>query len=132
MLVTRAAVQPSGCRGGGLTESTACAIRPHRRNHDVPEPFNEKDNSMISLASRRAVLPWLPVGFCAALSVITICQNLRLTVINHTDIGGWAIVFLCFLPMCFVFVGMGMFEMRREISELRKQVAELRDKNPLT
>jgi hypothetical protein len=72
------------------------------------------------------------MGFCVALSVITLYNNLRLTEINHSDIGGWATVFLCFLPMCFFFVGTGMSVMRREVLELRKQVAELRDKNPLT
>jgi hypothetical protein len=81
---------------------------------------------MISVVAwGRAVAPWLPTGFCAALSLITICQNLWLSVANHSDVGGWSAPFLCFLPMCFVFVGMAMSGMRREISELRKQIAEL-------
>ena len=81
---------------------------------------------MISVALRRVAAPWLPAAFCAALSLITICQNLWLSVVNRTDTGGWSIVFLCFLPMCFFFVGAGMSKMQREISELRRQVAELR------
>lgn len=84
---------------------------------------------MISLARRRTVLPWVAAGFCTGLSIITICQNLWLTVANRSDTGGWAIVFLCFLPMCFIFVGGAMSEMRREISELRIEVAELRKEN---
>jgi hypothetical protein len=86
---------------------------------------------MTSLARKRALAPWLPMGFCVALSLITIGSNLWLTVVNHSDYGGWASGFLCSLPMCFFFVGAGMSEMRREISELRKQVAELRGSNPL-
>lgn len=80
---------------------------------------------MISSGRRRAILPWAPAGLCASLSLITICTNLWLTVVNHTDIGSWAIVFLCFLPLCFLFVGSAMSEMRHEISNLQTQVAEL-------
>lgn len=79
-----------------------------------------------SVAWGRAAAPWMPTVFCATLSLITICQNHWLTVVNHSDYGSWAVVFLCFLPMCFGFAGMAMSGMRREISELRKQVAELR------
>jgi hypothetical protein len=96
------------------------------------QDFNRKDNSMISLASKRAVAPWLPMSFCVALSGITICSNHWLTMANHSDYGSWAIGFLSFLPMCFFFVGTGMSDMRREISELRKQVAELRQHNDET
>ncbi len=84
---------------------------------------------MISSARRRALAPWIPAGFCAALSFITILQSLWAAVVNRGDSGGWAVAFLCFLPMCFFFVGVAMTEMRREISELRKQVAELQQKN---
>ena len=84
---------------------------------------------MISLERRRAFLPWVPAAFCAALSLITIFQNLLLTVVNHSEYGSWAIVFLCFLPMCFFVAGSAMSQMRREISELRKEVAELRKEN---
>ncbi len=84
---------------------------------------------MISLESRRAVLPWLPMGFCAVLSISTLYNNLRLSEVNHSDIGGWATVFLCFLPMCFFFAGQGMYVMRREVLELRKEVAELRQEH---
>ena len=31
--------------------------------------------------------------------------SLVLSVVHHTDVEGWAIVFVCSLPMCFFFVG---------------------------
>jgi hypothetical protein len=76
---------------------------------------------MISLTQKRALAPWLPAAFCAALSLITMA--------NHSDVEGWAISFLCWLPFSFFLVGLPMSEMRREIAELRKQVAELRQDN---
>jgi len=84
---------------------------------------------MISERRKRATLPWIATAFCAALSLLTICQNLWLSVVNHSDYGGWAIGFLCFLPICFYWVGVAMSKMQREISELRKQVAELQRDN---
>ncbi len=83
---------------------------------------------MSSLAWGRAIAPWTPTGFCAALSLITIC-GLRWSVAVGGSDWAWATPFLCFLPMCFVFVGMALSGMRREISELRKQVVELRQDN---
>ena len=81
---------------------------------------------MVSLERKRAILPWLSAVFCAFLSLITISANLWLSVANRSDVGGWAIAFLCFLPMCFFFVGTAVKEMQREISELRNEIAELR------
>ena len=59
------------------------------------------------------------------LSLITIVMNLWLSFSNGSNVGGWAVVFLCFLPMCFFFVGAATSQMQREVLELRRQVAEM-------
>jgi hypothetical protein len=84
---------------------------------------------MISKKWKRATSPWVPAGFCAFLSLVTIVSNLWLTVVIGRDYGGWAIGFLCFLPMCFFFVGALTSQMQREIQDLRKQIAELQRDN---
>jgi hypothetical protein len=40
----------------------------------------------------------------------------------------WKPMFFSFLPMCFFFVGSATWQMQKEIRELRRQVAELQDK----
>jgi hypothetical protein len=51
--------------------------------------------------------------------------------VNHSFEGGWStlIGLLCFLPMCFFFVGAGTSQLYREIKELRKQIEKLRQQN---
>ena len=85
---------------------------------------------MISDANKRSVLPWVPLGFCAFLSLITIVANLWLSWTKRADIGGWAIAFLCFLPMCFYFVGAATSQMQSEILDLRRQLSELQANKP--
>lgn len=81
---------------------------------------------MISDARQRAVAPWLPMGFCACLSFITLFGNIWLSFKTGSDWGGgWAITFLCNLPMCFFFMGRPIARMQSEISALQKQLAEL-------
>ena len=84
---------------------------------------------MVSKEWKRATSPWVPGGFCAFLSLVTIVVNLWLTVAIGRDYGGWAIGFICFLPMCFFFVGASMSRMQREIQDLRRQIAELQRGN---
>jgi hypothetical protein len=76
---------------------------------------------------RRVVGPWVPAAFCAFLSLITICTNLCLAIVNHSPVGEWPVlfVFLCFLPMCFFFSGGGTSQALREIAELKKQIEQL-------
>ena len=120
-LLVQAEVRTPG--GRLLKGSIAGSICLLCRNQQVPKPFKGKDNFMSSLA--RALLPWLPMGFCALTWLVTFC------------IDGWnpnspcCQSFTPFLFMCFFFVGAALSETRREISELRKQVAELQH-HPLT
>jgi|GEM_PF-1053534 hypothetical protein len=61
---------------------------------------------------------WVPAMFCGAISLIAIGT---LFVAPNTD--AFSPVFLCFLPMCFVFVGVAMADMQREIRSLKVQLA---------
>ncbi|HPA17286.1 MAG TPA: hypothetical protein PLU30_06030 [Verrucomicrobiae bacterium] len=63
---------------------------------------------------------WLPAAFCAFLSILALSLQIG------TDSGAWKPAFYCFLPMCFVFVGMATSAMHREIRELRGQLLELK------
>jgi hypothetical protein len=79
---------------------------------------------------REKLGPWLPAIFCGVLSLITILGDLigRFA----TGIAGAAdIVFYCFLPMCFFFVGVFVSQLRRENCELRKQIQEMINKTGL-
>lgn len=84
---------------------------------------------MKSTEATTSFSPWLPMRFCIALSVITVVQNLAMTVINKSDVGGWSMVFLAFLPMCFYFVGALVTKTQVEISQLKTQIAELKGKS---
>ena len=79
--------------------------------------------------TRRIVSPWLAAGFCAVLSLITICGSTYLQFVNHTYYGEMSALtsFLCFLPICFYFVGIGMRQMRDEIRDLRAQIEKLQN-----
>lgn len=74
---------------------------------------------------KQATLPWIPFGFCALFSLITVLGNLWLSIANAADAGGWAIAFLGFFPTAFFFVGAATSQLQGEIMELRKQIAEL-------
>jgi len=64
---------------------------------------------------------WLPMGFCAALSLICVIAFIGFPT-------AWVIPFLCFLPMCFFFVAAVTSNLQREVRELREQVAKLQEK----
>lgn len=69
---------------------------------------------------------WAPAIFCAMLSLITISGNVIVSLINRTsNFGGIEIVFYCFLPMCFYFVGAFLSHLQRENRELRTRIEEL-------
>ena len=77
---------------------------------------------------RKRTAHWVPAGYCVALSLITLCGVYWSVRVGGPD-WGWAIPFLCFLPVCFFHVGATTSAMQREITELRKQVAELQRGN---
>ena len=64
---------------------------------------------------------WLPMAFCASLSLICVTTAIRFST-------AWVIPFLCFLPMCFFFVAAVTANLQREVCELREQVAKLQEK----
>jgi hypothetical protein len=83
---------------------------------------------MINEARRLRVLPWIPLAFCAALSLITVVVMLATEAIGSKSSSGWGIGFVCFLPMCFFFVATMTTHLQGEIRDLRDQLAELRKK----
>lgn len=65
---------------------------------------------------------WLPTLYCVALACI--CAVAFISRGSGTGI----LPFLCFLPMCFMFVAIVTSNLQREIRELREQVAKLQAK----
>ena len=61
---------------------------------------------------------WVPALFCGFLPLITLGA-----VLFAPSSAALAPVFLCFLPMCFFFVGSAIRNMQREIRELRAQLS---------
>jgi fucose permease len=66
--------------------------------------------------------PWLPAIYCAILSLICLAAFL---IRSESE---WFIIFLCFLPMGFVFAATVTSNLQREIRELREQVEKLQEK----
>jgi hypothetical protein len=60
---------------------------------------------------------WIPVAFCAALSVITILRG--------RDVSGAIGTFVCFMPICFYFVCMEFAKFRTENRVLREMLVDL-------
>ena len=71
---------------------------------------------------RQTVIHWIPAAFCGFISLIALFASVG------SDAGWWRPTFFAFLPMCFLFVGAVTSQMQREIHELRKQLAELQEK----
>lgn len=74
---------------------------------------------------REKFSPWLPVIFCIFLSSITVAGNLFLAFRSGTPQTGIELVFHCFLPLCFLFVGAAVSKLQKENRELRKQIQEV-------
>ena len=75
---------------------------------------------------REQLRPWIAAIYCAALGFIVILTEIITTVINRTpNFSSVGIVFYCFLPMCFYFVGDFLSSLRKENLALKSQVEEL-------
>ena len=61
---------------------------------------------------------WVPAMFCGIFSLVALGAA-----VYAPSPAAWAPVFLCFLPMCFFFVGSAIRNMQREIRELRAQLS---------
>jgi hypothetical protein len=80
---------------------------------------------MFTADRKRTLLPYLAMGFSAALSLIAMVTMIGLAVYNGSTTDVWAIAFLSFLPMCFYFMGHATAQTQSELQELRQQVATL-------
>ena len=65
-------------------------------------------------------ISWLPFAFALYLAHSTLSR------IARTDLKVWEPTFYAFLPMCFFFVGIGLFAGRHETRQLREAIAKLR------
>jgi len=70
--------------------------------------------------------PWVATLFCATLSLITVVAQLWLVKANGSDGWGWSIPFLCFLPMCFFYAGAFVKNLQDQVTDLQRQVTELK------
>jgi hypothetical protein len=77
---------------------------------------------MLPEHTRQAMYPWTPAAYCVFISVLVFLSQ------SPIKLGSGLMIFFCFLPMVFIFVGAAIFQMQKEIRELRKQVGELEDR----
>ena len=70
---------------------------------------------------REKLLPWLPAIMCGALSLITVTVDIFNRFMTGTANAGLS-AFLCFLPMCFVHVGVMLKVLRDENRELKRRL----------
>jgi hypothetical protein len=70
---------------------------------------------------------WSPFLFCTGLSLINLVSEIA--VYASTGVGTLsAIAFLCFLPICFLLVGVMLKKLRSENIELRSKLEEISQK----
>jgi hypothetical protein len=69
---------------------------------------------------------WMPAAFCAFLSYGALVMQIQL----RSDSDAWKPAFYCFLPMCFIFVGVVTRAMHKELKDLRERLAALEQKKP--
>ncbi len=73
---------------------------------------------------REKVLPWAAAIVCAILSAICLLGNLASQFAGATGDSG-TMVFICFLPMCFWFVGHFLTTLQNENRSLRMEIDDL-------
>ncbi len=86
---------------------------------------------------REKFSPFVAAIFCAFLCFITVFGNISLTIYTKGMAkGGLDVVFYCFLPMCFLYVGYFVSQLRQEQVELKRRIDALEAataaKNPAT
>lgn len=73
---------------------------------------------MTSITAKENWGPWTAAVFCACLSGIVMPGIIASS-------SAWQPAFVCFLPMCFFFVGAMLAHLQTQIRDLKKHVAEL-------
>jgi hypothetical protein len=73
---------------------------------------------------REKLLPWMPAIMCAVLSLITVVADIYGRFATGTANVGLT-SFLCFLPMCFFYVGVMLKNLRDENRELKRRLEEM-------
>jgi hypothetical protein len=72
---------------------------------------------------RERIAPWLPAIFCGVLTLITVVTDVVGQAMTGTSHVGLT-TFLCFLPMCFFFVGVMLKKLRDENHALKRRLDE--------
>ncbi len=80
---------------------------------------------------REKLGPWIPALFCAAVAVITTIGNLWILLLGGSD-NSTTMVFILFMPMCFVFAGQILNQLRNENREMRLRLNALDKPEPTT
>ena len=73
----------------------------------------------------KPITHWTAVAFCVFLSLIALVGS-----VTSGTSSWWQPAFFSFLPMCFFHVAVVTTQIHRELSELRKRVAELEQGKP--
>jgi hypothetical protein len=73
---------------------------------------------------RQTLGHFLPGAFCAVIAVLALARW------AGSETGGASPVFLAFLPICFLLMGLLTLRLQREVGELRRQVQDLEAKRP--
>ena len=79
---------------------------------------------------REKLTPWIPAIFCGVLSFITVAADLLGRLLTQTSQVGLS-TFLCFLPMCFYFVGVQLQSLQSENRELKLQLVKISDQQSI-
>ena len=73
---------------------------------------------------REKLMPWIPAIFCGVLSLITVIADVVGRFLTGTSNVGLT-TFLCFLPICFLHVGVMLKNLHGENSELKCRLDEI-------
>lgn len=74
--------------------------------------------------NRERNLPWVPAGFCAFLSLMSLGIQVGF------QSNAWVGVFLPFLPLCFYFSGVSVWHLRQEINSCANKSPNCKANSP--